>query len=200
MKKLLLVALVLVLCLSAALALAEVDAYSSASLTKTVLDETAAKEAVTLLSEYDSDLTTLAGTKVEGYARPEKASMAQIMTVNADESIGLSTITEWQVNESEDGIGTVHMQLTYGQNAINLFNNVGTGATLLINVDGTYYLLHLVVTEATEQVYSEEAFNNGEFNQFYSGAENGFSSYDIYADITTVETSNALIFGTLAGF
>lgn len=191
MKRLLILMMVLVVAFSVSAAAQEVDAYTSASATKTLLsgDELAAAGA--LLAANCSDLATLAQTKVEGYVAPTVTN-AQIMSVNPDGSVGLSTISEWMYVQGE-GKDQVIVELTYGQNALNLSEEDARGS-LLVMIDGTSYLVHLDVVESDEQVYTDEAYNAGEFDSHYSGAPNKLSSYTITSDVLSIETSKLIMF------
>ena len=133
MKKLISLILAATMLLVSACALAEAaDAYTTASATKAVLsgDELAAAEAV--LQAKSSLLSTSAEAKAEGYAAKEGTGLAQILSVNADGSVGLSTISEWKYEA-----GKVSMKLTQGQNALNLAEAGKTG-TLLVGADGAW--------------------------------------------------------------
>lgn len=193
MKKILMVTMVLSLLLVSASALAtQVDAYTSASPTKTLLTGEALDTAATLLSQSGSDLATLAQTQVEGYVAPQGVT-AQIMSVNPDGSVGLSTISEWKYEVVEGSADQVIVELTYGQNALNL-SAEGARGTLLVRLDGTSYLAHLDVVSSDEQVFTQEAFEAGEFDAHYSGADNHLSSYTIVCDVLSIESTNLLIF------
>lgn len=193
MKRMLAFALTVAMLLCATAALAEeVDTYTSASATKTLLSGDALAEAAALLSENDSDLATLAQTKEEGYVAPT-AAMAQIMSVNPDGSVGLSTISEWRYDVAEEGADQVTVELTYGQNALNL-SEEGARGTLLVRLDGVSYLVHLDVVSSDEQVYTDEAYEAGEFDAHYSGAANQLSSYTIVSDVLSIETTTMLMF------
>ncbi|MGI6238777.1 MAG: hypothetical protein ACOYI5_04030 [Christensenellales bacterium] len=168
-----------------------VDAYTSASTTKTSLEGDALAAAVELLVAKSADMATLAESQAEGYAAPDSA-LAQIMSVNPDGSVGLSTISQWRYMVSDDG-EVVQIQLTYGQNALNL-GEAGARGSLLVGIDGAWYLLHLEVTEVVEQVYSDEAFEAGEFNAHYSGSEAQLSSYDIFLRVLSIESTYAIRF------
>ena len=170
MKKLIALMMVL-LCAVGAQALAqEVDAYTSASMTKTLLSGEELDAAAALLAASGSDLATLAQTKAEGYTAPSGVN-AHIMSVNPDGSVGLSTISEWKYVQNADGRDQVIVELTYGQNALNLSED-GARGTLMVLLDGAGYLVHLDVVDSDEQVYTDEAYNAGEFDAHYSGAAN----------------------------
>ncbi len=195
MKKFLCALTSLVMLLAVACASAEtVDAYTSASTTKTLLsgDDLAAAE--TLLASHSSDLATKAEASAEGYTAPADALNAQIMSVNPDGSVGLSTISEWKLTPAADGAAaTVTLELTYGQNALNLSED-GARGTLLVGVDGTWYIVHLKVLNSDEQVYSDEAYEAGEFDHHYSGSDSKLSSYTIDCEVLSIETSFLLMF------
>ena len=106
MKKLF--ALLAVLALLCGVAAAEtVDTYTTASATKSVLSGDALAEAEKVLMAQSSLLSTADEAKAEGYQPKEGTSTAQIMSINVDGSIGLSTISEWKkkkINPSADKI------------------------------------------------------------------------------------------------
>lgn len=192
MKKLIALMMVL-LCAVGAQALAqEVDAYTSASMTKTLLSGEELDAAAALLAASGSDLATLAQTKAEGYTAPSGVN-AHIMSVNPDGSVGLSTISEWKYVQNADGRDQVIVELTYGQNALNLSED-GARGTLMVLLDGAGYLVHLDVVDSDEQVYTDEAYNAGEFDAHYSGAANQLSSYTITCNVLSVEMSRLLLF------
>lgn len=188
MKKLLTLLMCLALLASATAVLAEeaVDAYTSASMTKTVLqgDDLAAAEAE--LAAKSSLLSTADEAAAEGYTPKEGTSTAQIMSINPDGSVGLSTISEWKYEG-----GKAWVKLTQGQNALNLAT-VGATGTLLVKGEGPTYLLHLKTTDVTVLEYSEETA--GQFDQYYSGAANALNEYDLTFDVATIEQSFALMF------
>ena len=185
MKKLfsLLIAMLLLCCVAAA---ETVDAYTSASSTKTVLsgDELAAAEEV--LMAKSSLLSSADEAKAEGYVAKAGTGTAQIMSINPDGSVGLSTISEWKYEN-----GKVYVRLTQGQNALNLAAEGATG-TLLVKCNGPFYILHLKTVAVTVLEYSEETA--GQFDQYYSGAANALNEYDIEFDVSVIEQSFALMF------
>ena len=61
-------------------------------------------------------------------------------------------------------------------------------------LDGAGYLVHLDVVDSDEQVYTDEAYNAGEFDAHYSGAANQLSSYTITCNVLSVEMSRLLLF------
>lgn len=162
------------------------DTYTSASNTKTVLNGDALKDAEAELVAKSSLLSTANEAKAEGYQPKEGTVTAQIMSINTDGSVGLSTISEWKYED-----GKAYVKLTHGQNALNLAE-VGKTGTLLVKGDAAVYLLHLT-TEAVDVLeYSEETAGN--FDQFYSGAANALNEYDITFNVNAIEQSFALIF------
>ena len=192
MRKLIALMMVLLCTLSVQALAEEVDAYTSASTTKTLLSGEELDAAAALLAASGSDLATLAQTKVEGYTSPSGVN-AQIMSVNPDGSIGMSTISEWKYVQNADGKDQVIVELTYGQNALNL-SEEGARGTLLVLLDGASYLVHLDVLDSDEQVYTEEAYNAGEFDAHYSGAADELSSYTITCEVLSIEMSHLLLF------
>jgi hypothetical protein len=170
----------------------EIDAYTTASTTKNQLPDDEQAAAAEFLSQNGSDLATLAETEAEGYEAKE-GLRGHIMTVNPDGCVGISTITEWQYIPQEDGNDQLVLELTYGQNALNLTEPDARG-TLMVIADDVTYLIHLAVLDADEQVYTDEAYAAGEFNSHYSGAENHFSSYTITCEVLSIETSYLLLF------
>lgn len=192
MKKLFVLLLALLCVVSAQAFAEEIDAYTSASATKTTLAGDELNAAGALLAANCSDMATLAQTKEEGYVAPTGIN-AQIMSVNPDGSVGLSTISEWKYVQGADGKDQVIVELTYGQNALNLSED-GARGTLLAVLDGVSYLVHLDVVDSDEQVYTDEAYSAGEFDAHYSGAANQLSSYTITCDVLSIETSRLLLF------
>ena len=124
--------------------------------------------------------TTASTTEKEG------TTTAQIMSINSDGSVGLSTISEWKYEA-----GKAYVRLTAGQNALNLAQ-IGATGTLLVKGQGPTYLLHLKTIEVVVLEYSEETA--GQFDQHYSGAANALNEYDITFEVSTIEQSFALMF------
>ena len=185
MKKLF--ALLLAAMLLCGVALAEtVDAYTTASTTKTILTGDALAAAEEVLMAKSSLLSSADDVKKEGYQAKTGTATAQIMPINPDGSIGLSTISEWKYES-----GKVFVRLTQGQNALNLAQDGATG-TLLVKGDSGYYILHLKMVAVTVLEYSEETA--GQFDQYYSGAANALNEYDIEFDCPVIEQTFALMF------
>lgn len=185
MKKLFSIVLILCLLLPAVSLAETVDAYTTASTTKTVLSGDDLKAAEAVLAAQSSLLSTADEVKAEGYTPKQGVSTAQIMSINPDGSVGLSTISEWKYED-----GKVYVKLTQGQNALNLAA-VGATGTLLVKGQGPTYLLHLKTIDVTVLEYSEETA--GQFDQYYSGAANKLNEYDITFEVSTIEQTFALM-------
>ena len=174
------------LCKPMTVNVAAADTYTSASTTKQALQGEALAAAEAVLMAKSSLLSTIDEARAEGYVQKEGTSNAQIMSVNPDGSVGLSTISEWQYEN-----GKACVKLTHGQNALNLAT-VGAAGTLLVRGDGVTYLLHLRTVDVKVLEYSEETA--GQFDQHYSGADNALNEYDITFNVTMIEQSALLIF------
>jgi hypothetical protein len=172
-----------------------VDSYTSASPTKQTLTGSGLTAARTRLTEISGDLATLAETRAPGY-QPRNGVPANIMSVNPDGSVGLSTIADWKL--TQDSPDTLTVVLTHGQNALNL-KEKGKGASLLVRDGGVSYLLHLRVRETVEKPFDQAAFAAGEFPLMYSGAEGRLASYTIHLDVLSIETTNMLMFDFPSG-
>jgi hypothetical protein len=190
--------LILVSGLSAwAQATSYVDAYSSASesTTKTTLSGAAFDAAAKALQAGSSDLANAATAKAAGYVAP-KSFVGNVMSTNPDGSVGISTMTQWSY-AVKDGADVVTLQLTYGQNALNLAE-VGRRGTLFVpgvTVNGTSgkYFIHLKVTKVDILKYSDDAFNAGKFNSFYSGKESKKSQYTLTCQVLAIEEVSASV-------
>ena len=187
MKKLFSVLLVVCLILSVSAMAEEIDAYTTASVTKTILSGEALAEAEAILAEQSSLLSTADEVKAEGYTAKEGTTIAQIMSINPDGSVGLSTISEWKYEN-----GKAYAKLTQGQNALNLSTPGATGTLLVKSTKGAYYIVHLKTESVNVLEYSEETA--GQFDQYYSGAANKLNEYDITFTVPVIEASNALMF------
>ncbi len=185
MKKL--VALMIAAVLLCGAAFAETaDAYTTASATKTVLTGDALTAAEEVLMAKSSLLSSADEAKAEGYQAKEGTAIAQILSVNPDGSVGLSTISEWKYEG-----GKVFVRLTEGQNALNLAQE-GAAGTLLVKGEGPWYILHLKAVAVTVLEYSAETA--GQFDQYYSGAANALNEYDIEFDVGAIEQTSMLMF------
>ena len=162
------------------------DVYTTASSTKTVLSGDALAAAEEVLMAKSSLLSSADEAKAEGYQPKEGVGTAQIMSINPDGSVGLSTISEWKYEA-----GKAYVRLTQGQNALNLAKEGATG-TLLVKGNGPVYLVHLKTAAVTVLEYSAETA--GQFDQYYSGAANALNEYDIEFDVGAIEQTFALMF------
>ncbi len=190
-----------------------VDTYTSASLTKSYIEGDDLTALAKTLAVSGADIATKAQTEAEGYEKMY-GEHVQIMTVNPDGCVGLSTIGYWRYADNREdgttfevkagdwsftsrgnGCDQVIIQLTEGQNALNLFNaGVGGRATLLVKLENTVYLLHLNVTDMHEQKFDQSAYDAGEFASGYSGADRQASSFYFVFDVLSIERSNSIIF------
>jgi len=168
------------------------DAYSSATEapSKITLTGDDLKAAAAGLKAASSDLADLATSQKAGYAEP-KSLPANVMSVNPDGSIGVSTITQWQYVTAADGTDRLILQLTYGQNAQNLAAQGRTGSLYVPGVEiggkKANLLVHLRVAKVDELKYSDAVFNAGRFNHWYSGKAGQKSQFTLTCDIPTVE-------------
>ena len=163
-----------------------VDSYTTASATKTVLSGDALAAAEEVLMAKSSLLSSADEAKAEGYQAKTGTGIAQIMSINSDGSIGLSSISEWKYES-----GKVFVRLTQGQNALNLAKEGATG-TLLVKGDSSYYIVHLKAVAVTVLEYNAETA--GQFDQYYSGAANALNEYDIEFDVGAIEQTAMLMF------
>jgi hypothetical protein len=177
-----------------------VDAYSSASETKSMLKGEALDAVGKALVAGSSDLANSAKAKSPGYQAP-KSLLGNVMSANPDGSVGISTISQWAYGIK----GTAHsvtLQLTQGQNALNLAE-VGRRGTLYVpgvTVGGKSlrYFVHFKVANVDVLKYSDEAFNAGRFNSYYSGKDGKKSQYTLTCDVLSIEeVSNSVKLGTV---
>lgn len=180
------------LCAAGAEAQTYVDAYSSATeqSMKSMLSGDAFEAAAQALGAGSADLANLVTSKTPGYVAP-KSYLANVMSTNPDGSVGISTISQWQYIMSDFGSDHVILQLTWGQNAINLAEVDHRGSLYVpgVNVGGktNRYLIHLRVVNVDEFKYSDEAFKAGLFNAYYSGAPQKKSQYTITCEVLAIE-------------
>jgi hypothetical protein len=172
-----------------------VDAYSSASETKTNLTGSAFDAVAKALEAGSSDLANLAKAKAAGYVAP-KSFIGNVMSTNPDGSVGISTISQWSYS-AKAGKDAVTLQLTYGQNAMNLAE-VGNRGTLYVpgvpvNGANGRYFIHLKVVKVDVMKYSDEAFNAGKFNSYYSGKDGKKSQYTLTCDVLAIEEASASV-------
>lgn len=165
-----------------------VDTFASASLTRTVLEDADLDKAYDNLVEISNDNATLAQSKEEGYVAPE-SKYAQVMSVNIDGSVAMSTIHAWKVDKENK---TITVVMTDGQTISNL-TEVGDRGSIFVHGDA-YYNLHVKVSDVVKLEYSDEAYENGEFNVSYSGKDNKLAEYTVTFDIMNIESSQLYIF------
>ena len=214
MKKLISLLMALLMVSAVIIATAEtVDSYTSASLTKSFVEGDELVALADTLSKSCADIATLAMTKAEGYQKMY-GKHVNVFSVNPDGSIGMSTIGywrymnnheggddatvyagDWSVTKRGEGADQVVIQLTEGQNALNLYNaGVGTGTTLMVKLDdGFTYLIHLRITDIHVQEFTKEAYDAGEFASGYSGADRQARSFYFTMDVLSIEKSNQIL-------
>lgn len=200
----------LMLCVGCAAYAETVDAYSSASTTKTLLADDAWAAAAAALSDASSDLANQAQAAAEGYVA-KNSSLAHVMTTNPDGCPGISTISYWSyVNNREGGADValtvddwtfsrrgegndqLVMELTYGQNALNLYNQgIGGRATLLVQIENASYLIHVSVTDTYVKPFDEAELAAGNYPVGFGGVHN--NAYYFVCDVIGVECSYALM-------
>jgi hypothetical protein len=166
-----------------------VDTYTSASETKLPLAGDAFTAVAKALEAGSSDLANKATAKAAGYTAP-KSYIGNVMSTNPDGSVGISTISQWKY-VTGSGKGKVVIQLTHGQNALNI-NAAGARGTLYIpgvTVNGKpgKYFVHFKVAGIDLMKYSDDAFNAGKFNSYYSGAAAKKSQYTFTCDVLAIE-------------
>jgi hypothetical protein len=165
-----------------------VDAYSSASETKVTLSGDALKAVAKALEAGSSDLANKAKAKAAGYVAP-KSYIGNVMSTNPDGSVGISTISQWAY--ATGAKDKLILQLTQGQNALNI-NAAGNRGTLYVpgvTVNGKpgRYFIHFKVASIDVLKYSDEAFNAGKFNSYYSGAAGKKSQFTFTCDVLAIE-------------
>lgn len=202
----------LMLCLTVVATAETVDAYTSASLTKSYVTGEDLTALAKVLENSGADIATTAQAAAPDYVK-EYGAHVQIITVNPDGCPGMSTIGywryannaadgrdvtitagDWSFTSRKSGVDQVCLQLTDGQNARNLAAaGVGGRATLMIKLDSGVYLLHMNVTEVFEQKFDQAAFDAGEFASGYSGADRQASSFYFVFDVLSIEKTNQIL-------
>jgi hypothetical protein len=147
-----------------------VDAYTSASRTKTTLNGADLSAAAEALQAGSSALATMADAKAPGYT-PRKDPIGNVMSTNPDGSVGISTINLWAYSRPSGG-DILTLQLGEGQTSMNL-GETGRRGTLFVcdlTVGGkaVRYFVHFKVVGVDILKYSPEAFAAGKFNTYYS--------------------------------
>ena len=214
MKKIVSIVLsLLMVCLLAVASAEHVDTYSSASVTKSFIQGDELTTVAEILAVSGADIATKAQAAAPDYVRMYDKHVL-IMSVNPDGCAGLSTIGywryvnnregaapvvinagDWEFNGRAEGLDQVVIQLTEGQNALNLYNaGIGGRASILVTLDSGVYLLHLNITDIHVQEYSKAAYDAGEFASGYSGADREADSYYFIFDVLNIEKCNGLLF------
>lgn len=172
-----------------------VDAYSSASGTKTTLTGPALEAAAGALEAGSSDLASAAEAKAPGY-EAKRGTVGNIMSTNPDGSVGISTISEWTYTRGEK-TDTVAVQLTEGQNALNLaaVDRRGTLFVPGLTVDGAEgrYFVHFKVIHVDTLEYSKEAYDAGAFNRHYSGGSQNKRQFTLTGEVLSIEEVSASV-------
>ena len=212
MKKFaLILAALLMMTISVAMADEVVDTYTSASLTKSYVEGDDLAALAETLTLSGADIATTKQASAPDYVKMYGMHV-NVISVNPDGCPGMSTIGYWRyVNNREGGAdvaisagdwsytrrGTgadqVVFQLTDGQNARNLLAD-DARCTIQLTLNGANYLLHLDVTEVYAQEFTQEAYDAGEFATGYSGADRQATSYYYVCDVLSVEKSYAIQF------
>lgn len=166
------------------------DTVSGASSTRTTLSGDDYDEAIDDLISISNDLATQSETEEAGYEAPEE-HYAQVMSVNDDGSVAMSTIHAWKVEKTDDG-ATITVVMTDGRTISNL---IATGAKGTILIHGNaYYLLHVENIDTTTLAYSDEDYEAGKFNSAYSGADEEKNEYTVTFDIYDLESTYVYMF------
>lgn len=166
-----------------------VDAYSSASDTKTKLTGPAFDAVAEVLQAGSSALASAAEAKAPDYVA-RRGTIGNVMSTNPDGSVGISTISEW-IYTHGSGTDTLKLQLTEGQNALNLaaVDRRGTLFVPDLNVAGKEerYFIHFKVVDVDELKFSDEAFEAGRFNAHYSGKAKKKSQFTLTCHVLLIE-------------
>jgi hypothetical protein len=166
-----------------------VDAYSSASDTKTLLAGPALDAVAKVLQAGSSELATAAEARAPGY-EARRGIIANVMSTNPNGSIGMSTISEWGYARGGEA-DTVQIQLTEGQNALNLASLDRRGTLfipeLTVGEKAGRYFVHFKVIQVDTLAYSDEAYEAGKFNSHYSGAAQEKSQFTLTGEVLAVE-------------
>lgn len=166
------------------------DTVSSASLTRNTLTGDDFDAAIDELVSASNDLATLAETKEDGYEEPT-SGYAQVLSTNSDGSVGMSTIHAWNVEKTDTG-ATITVVMTDGRTISNLINE-GDRGTIIIH-GSAYYILHVENINTVTLEYSDEAYEAGEFNSAYSGADNKLCEYTVTFNIYDLESTYVYMF------
>lgn len=170
---------------------ATVDTKTGASFTRSALSGDDLDAAIKDLEACSNDLATKADSEKDGYEEPE-SKYAQVMSVNDDGTVSMSTIHAWKV-EGEGEDATITVVMTDGRTISNLAAE-GKKGTILIHGEESYYLLHVETKDVVTLEYSEEDYEAGKFNMSYSGASNELTEYTVTFTITELESTQVYMF------
>jgi hypothetical protein len=166
-----------------------VDAYSSASDTKTTLAGPALGDVAEVLQAGSSIFATAADAKAPGY-EAKMGIIANVMSTNPNGSIGMSTIGEWGYTKGGK-VDTVKIQLTEGQNALNLAAPDKRGTLfipeLTVGDQTGRYFVHFKVVHVDVLAYSDAAYEAGKFNSHYSGQEKKKRQFTLTGEVLSIE-------------
>lgn len=185
MKKifaLILALMMMTVCVSALGAAEGVDVLTTPSASRKVMMGADFDAGVEALIAVSGDLATKAQTEAEGYVAPEGRKYAQVMSVNADGSISMSTIHNWKAQKTDDG-AMITIIMMEGTTIGNLIE-VGKRGTVMINTENGYYMNHVEAIDVQELKYDAEKVANGEFDPLYTGSEeNPLSQYTVTLNV-----------------
>ena len=211
MKKMLSLLLVMMMILPCAVA-ETVDTYTGASLTKSFVAEGDMAALAATLTTMGADIATTKEASAPDYVKMYGAHV-NVITVNPDGCPGLSTIGYWRYVDNHEGGADVKItagdwtytrrgegadqvvfQLTDGQNARTLAGQgIGGRCTIQVKIERTNYLIHLNTVEIFEQVFTQEAYDAGEFATGYSGADRQATSYYFVCDVLSIEQTTSIL-------
>jgi hypothetical protein len=147
------------------------------------------------LQAGSADLASAAEAKAPGY-KPRTGTIGNVMSTNPDGSVGISTISQWVYSRGSGG-DTVKLQLTEGQNALNLAEVGRRGSLFLsdLTVGGkeVRYLVHFKVVGVDTLKYSDEAYAAGKFNAYYSGQTDKKSQFTLTCRVLAIEEVTASV-------
>jgi hypothetical protein len=166
-----------------------VDAYTSASRTKTTLNGAALDAVAEALQAGSADLASATEAKAPGY-NPRPGAIGNVMSTNPDGSVGISTISQWVYSRASGG-DMVKLQLTEGQNALNLAEADRRGTLFVSDLavggkEGRYFV-HFKVVGVDILKYSDEAYAAGKFNAHYSGQTDKKSQFTLTCRVLAIE-------------
>ena len=166
------------------------DTVTSASSTRIHLEGDDFNSAIDELVSISNDLATKAETEVEGYEEPA-SGVAQVMSINSDEYVSMSTIHAWKVEKDGDE-ATIKVVMTDGKTISNLIAK-GAKGTILVH-GSAYYLMHVENVETVTLEYSDENYEAGLFNSAYSGKDAKLNEYTVTFRINELEKTFVYMF------